>query len=156
MLKAPGARCSAPKTHLLPPTASPGQLLSGLSNARSANIGLLLCLVQLLARDDKISLLLLRHIDFLSEKRSREGLHQPLHTECVVKLPCPMVLSLHSQFQWEYPPPLAPYKGCPSLCFTQHIIWSLMHQSKEGDKCVVTAKIWQVRCKVWKYTVVWI
>lgn len=37
-----------------------------------------------------------------------------------------MVLSLHSQFQWGYPPPLTPYKGCQSLPFTQPIIWSLM------------------------------
>lgn len=153
MLKAPSAHSPAPKTHQLPPTTSPGQLLS---NARLVNIGLPLCLVQVLARGDKVSLSLLRHIDFLSEKRSREGLHQPLHIECFVKQPCPMVLCLHSQFQWGYPPPLTPYKGCPPLSFTQHIGWSLMYQAKQGDKCVVTAKIWKVRCNVWKYTVVWI
>lgn len=148
MLKAPSAHCLAPKTYQLLPTASPGQLLSGLRNACLANIGLLLCLVQLLPRGDKVSLLLLRHIDFFSEKHSREGLHQPLRIECVVKQPCPLVLSLHSRFQRGHPPPLTPYKDCPSLPFTQHIVWSPMHQAKQGDKCGVTAKIWKVRCKV--------
>ena len=105
---------------------------------------------------DELSLLLLGHIDVLSEKCSREGLHQPLRIEWGVNQSCPVVLSLYSQFQWGYPPPLTPYKGCPSLPFTQHIVWSLMHQAKQGDKCVVTAKIWKVRCKVWKYIVVWI